>query len=109
MEVLDAMQVRQRKSKTFPLFGSDKFIDIDRVNWLIALSIATTVAKGLPASSKTGKKDVSHDGHPYCGVEADGCRHAYERIERPPAPGPDANAAAGARPIPHDALSQLWM
>jgi hypothetical protein len=51
MEMLDAMQVGQRKGKPLALFGRDKLIDIDRMNRLIALVIATTVAKGLPASS----------------------------------------------------------
>jgi hypothetical protein len=50
MEVLDAMPVGQRQSKMLPLFGRDELIDIDRVIRLIALSIATTVAKRLPAS-----------------------------------------------------------
>jgi hypothetical protein len=67
MELLDAMQIRQRKGKPFPLFRCDKLIDIDCVNWLIAVLIATTVAKRLPASSKTGKKDASHDGYLSCG------------------------------------------
>jgi hypothetical protein len=52
MEVLDAVQVGQRKGKAFPFFRRDKFIDIDRVNRLVAVAIATTVAKGLPASSE---------------------------------------------------------
>jgi hypothetical protein len=50
VEVLDAMQVRQRKGKAFPLFGCDELIDVDRMNRLLALTIATTVAKRLPAS-----------------------------------------------------------
>jgi hypothetical protein len=64
MEVLDAMQVGQRKGKAFSFFGRDKLIDIDRMNRLLTLVIATTVAKGLPASGKTGEKDISHDCHP---------------------------------------------
>jgi hypothetical protein len=51
MEMLDAMQVGQRKGKPLALFGRDKLIDIDRMNRLIALAIATTVAKRFPASS----------------------------------------------------------
>jgi hypothetical protein len=66
MQVLDAMQVGQRKGKAFSFFGRDKLIDIDRMNRLLTLVIATTVAKGLPASGKTGEKDVSHDSHPRC-------------------------------------------
>jgi hypothetical protein len=66
MEVLDAMQVVQRKSKTFSFFRGDKLIDVDRMNRLITrtIVIATTVAKGLPASGETGEKDISHDSHP---------------------------------------------
>ena len=64
MEVLNAVHVRQRKGKPFSLFGCDKFIDIDGMNGLIARSIATTVAKWLPASGYTSQKDVSHKGHP---------------------------------------------
>jgi hypothetical protein len=66
MQVLDTMQVGQRKGKAFSFFGRDKLIDIDRMNRLLTLVIATTVAKGLPASGKTGEKDVSHDSHPQC-------------------------------------------
>jgi hypothetical protein len=65
MEVLDAMQVGQRKGKTLSFFGRDKLIDIDRMNRLLTLVIATTVAKGLPTSSKTGEKNISHDSHPW--------------------------------------------
>jgi hypothetical protein len=64
VEMLDAVYVRQRKGKPFSLFGCDKFIDIDGMNRLIARSIATTVAKRLPASGYTGQKGVSHNGHP---------------------------------------------
>jgi hypothetical protein len=65
MEMLDAMQVGQRKGKTLSFFGRDKLIDIDRVNRLLTLLIATTVAKGLPTSGKTGEKNISHDSHPW--------------------------------------------
>jgi hypothetical protein len=51
VEMLDAMQVGQRKGKPLALFGRDKLIDIDRMNRLIALAIATTVAERFPASS----------------------------------------------------------
>jgi hypothetical protein len=53
VEALDAVHVRQRKGKPFSLLGCDEFIDIDRMNGLIARSIATTVAKRLPASGDT--------------------------------------------------------
>jgi hypothetical protein len=66
MQVVDAMQVAQREGKAFSLFRRDKLIDIDRMNRLRTLVIATTVAKGLPASGKTGEKDVGHDSHPWC-------------------------------------------
>jgi hypothetical protein len=66
MQVLDAMQVGQRKGKAFSILGRDELIHIDRMNWLLTLLIATTVAKGLPASGKTGKKNVGHDLHPWC-------------------------------------------
>jgi hypothetical protein len=65
MQVLDAMQVGQRKGKAFSFFGRDQLIDIDRMNRLLTLVIATTVAKGLPASGKTGEKNISHDSHPW--------------------------------------------
>jgi hypothetical protein len=60
VEVLDAMQVGQRKGKPLSLCGCNEIIDVDRMNWFIALTIATTVAKRLPASGETGQKDVSH-------------------------------------------------
>ena len=65
MQVLDTMQVGQRKGKTLSFFGRDKLIDIDRMNRLLTLVIATTVAKGLPTSSKTGEKNISHNSHPW--------------------------------------------
>jgi hypothetical protein len=64
MEVLDAMQVGQRKGKPFSFFGCDELIDIDRMNGLLTCLIATTVAKRLPASRETSQKDVSHDSYP---------------------------------------------
>jgi hypothetical protein len=63
MEVLDAMQVGQRKGKAFSLIGRNEFIDIDRVNGLTARLIATTVAERFPASGEAGEKDISHNGH----------------------------------------------
>jgi hypothetical protein len=64
MQVLDAMQVAQCKGKSFSLLGRDELIHIDRMNWLLTLLIATTVAKGLPASGKTGKKNIGHGSIP---------------------------------------------
>jgi len=66
MQMLDPMQVGQCKGKPFSLLGRNQLIYIDRMNRLVTLIIATTVAKGLPASGKTGEKDVSHASHPRC-------------------------------------------
>jgi hypothetical protein len=63
MQVLDAMQVGQCKGKSFSLFGCNELIDVDRVNRLLTFPVATTVAKGLPTSGETGKKDVRHHCH----------------------------------------------
>ena len=60
MKVLDTMQVGQCKGKSFSFFGCDERIDLNHVNWLLTFPVATTVAKGLPASGETGKEDVSH-------------------------------------------------
>jgi hypothetical protein len=76
MEVLDAMQVGQGKGKAFSLIGRNEFVDIDRMNRLIARLIATTVAKRFPASGKTGQKDISHNRHP-CYRTATGRRPLY--------------------------------
>jgi hypothetical protein len=54
MQVLDAMQIGQRKGKPFSLCRCNELIDVDRMNWLIALAIATTVAERLPTSGETG-------------------------------------------------------
>jgi hypothetical protein len=51
MEVLDTMQVGQRKGKALSLSRRNKLIDINRMNRLLTLVIATTVAKGLPSPS----------------------------------------------------------
>jgi hypothetical protein len=64
MEVLDPMEVGQRKGKPFSLFGRDKVIDVDGMNRLITGLIATTVAQRFPASGEAGQKDVSHKDHP---------------------------------------------
>jgi hypothetical protein len=58
------MEVGQRKGKAFSLFSRDKLIDIDRMNRLITLLIATTVAQRFVTSGEAGQKDVSHDDHP---------------------------------------------
>jgi hypothetical protein len=76
MEVLDAMQIGQRKGKPFSFFGCDELIDIDRVNGLLACLIATTVAKRLPASRETSQKDISHDSYPLCNA-ASNCVPSY--------------------------------
>jgi hypothetical protein len=86
MEVLDAVHVRQRKGKSFPVFGCDKFIDIDGMNGLIARSIATTVAKRLPASGYTGQKDVSHNDHLSSNTDTNPCWRATECSEHSPTP-----------------------
>lgn len=64
MKGLDTMQVGQSKGKSLSFFGCDALIDLNRVNWLLTFLVATTVAKGLPASGETGKEDVSHHCHP---------------------------------------------
>jgi hypothetical protein len=86
MEVLDAMQIGQRKGKPFSFFGCDELIDIDRVNGLLACLIATTVAKRLPASRETSQKDVSHDSYPLCNA-ASNCVPSYG-IKHDRHPGP---------------------
>jgi hypothetical protein len=63
MEVLDPMEVAQRKGKPFSLFGCDKVIDVDGMNRFITGLIATTVAQWFPASGEAGQKDVSHKDH----------------------------------------------
>jgi hypothetical protein len=70
MKVLEAMQVSQRKGISLPLFECDKCIDIDGVNRLIALAIATTVAKGLPTSGQTSQENISYDSHPSRAADA---------------------------------------
>jgi hypothetical protein len=70
MEVLDARQVGQCKGNSFSLFGCNELIDVDRVNRLLTFPVATTVAKGLPTSGETGKKDVSHHCQPSSTTDA---------------------------------------
>jgi len=64
MQVGDPMQVGQCKRKAFSLFGRDKLIDIDRMNRLITVLIATTVAQWVVASGEAGQKNLGHDDHP---------------------------------------------
>ena len=62
-EVLGDRQAAQCQGNAFSLFGCNELIDVDRVNWLLALTAATTVAKVLPASSETSEEDVNHHGY----------------------------------------------
>jgi hypothetical protein len=61
VELLDAMQVGEREREAFALRRRDELIHIHGMNGLIALLIATTVAKGLPASGETGEEDICHE------------------------------------------------
>jgi hypothetical protein len=88
MQVLDAMQVSQRKGKAFSLCGCDEFIDVDRVNRLRTFPVATTVAKGLPTSGETGKKAVRH--HCHSSSTTDAGQYMYQ---------PGTNAAATPPPL----------
>jgi hypothetical protein len=63
MQVVDPMEVRQRKGKAFSLFRRDKLIDINHMNRLITGLIATTVAQRFPASGEAGQKDIGHHDH----------------------------------------------
>jgi hypothetical protein len=64
MQVGDPMEVGQRKGKAFSLCRRDKLIDINRMNRLIAILIATTVAQWFIASGEAGQKDIGHHDHP---------------------------------------------
>jgi hypothetical protein len=64
MEVVNPMEVGQRKGKAFSLFRRDKLIDINHMNRLITMLIATTVAQRFVASGKAGQKDIGHHDHP---------------------------------------------
>ena len=72
MAMLHTVHGRQRNGIPFPLFGCDKFIDIDGMNGLRARSIATTVARRFLASGYTGQKDVSYHGYPSQTTATDG-------------------------------------
>jgi hypothetical protein len=60
VELLEAMQVGERKGKALPFVGVDQLIDVDGMNRLVARLIATTVAQGFPASGQAGEKEVCH-------------------------------------------------
>jgi hypothetical protein len=69
VELLDAVQVCERERQAFPFRGTNELVDINRMDGLIARVIATTVAKGLPASGETCEEDIRHAlpllrGHP---------------------------------------------
>ena len=61
MELLDAMQVCEREREALAFLGSDELVHVHGMNGLIALSIATTVAQGLPASGEAGEEDIGHE------------------------------------------------
>jgi len=54
------MQMAERKGETLALVGGEELIDIDGVNRLITVVVATTVAQWLPASRQAGQEEVSH-------------------------------------------------
>jgi hypothetical protein len=54
MQLLEPVHVVEGKPKAFALLGGDELIDIDRMNRLFTVLIATTVAQRLPASGQTG-------------------------------------------------------
>lgn len=87
-KVLHTMPVGQRKGKGLLFFGCDELIDLNRMKWLLTFPVATTVAKGLPASGKTGKENVSHHCHPYRTPDA----RQYDNRSR-------TSAAAVPRPL----------
>jgi hypothetical protein len=60
VEVLETMQLAERKGETLALVGGEELIDIDGMNRLITVVVATTVAQGLPASREAGQEEVSH-------------------------------------------------
>jgi hypothetical protein len=106
MQVLDAMQIGQRKGKPFSLCRCDELIDVDRMNRFIAPSIATTVAKRLPASGETSQEDVSHDSYPSRNTVADrrssyGIQHDWHAAST----GHILNISAR----PKLSLIQLWL
>ena len=86
MEVLDPMEIGQRKGKPFSLFRRDKVIDVNRMNRLITGLIATTVAQRFPPSGEAGEKDVGHKGDPLYQMNAGALRHTDERHGRSPRP-----------------------
>jgi hypothetical protein len=63
VELLDAMQGGERKGKALSFLGADQLIDVNGVNRLVALLIATTVAEGFPASGQAREKEVCHGFH----------------------------------------------
>jgi hypothetical protein len=64
IERLDAMRMGQRQGESLLLFGSGEFIYVDHVKRLPAGAVATPVARGLPASDKTPRQEVSHHCSP---------------------------------------------
>jgi len=60
VEVLNTVEVSKGKCKAFPFLGTNHSIDVHGMNGLVACLIATTVAKWLPASGKTGEEYISH-------------------------------------------------
>jgi hypothetical protein len=70
VELLNAMEIAKGKGKALPFLGANHLIDIHGMNRLVARLIATTVAKWLPASGKTGEEYISHRHPP---PPQDGC------------------------------------
>lgn len=54
VQPLEAVEVLEGKGEALPVVEGKEVIDVNRVNRLIAFFVATTVAKGLPASCEAG-------------------------------------------------------
>jgi hypothetical protein len=61
VEVLDAVQVGERKGEARPSLGADPLIDLDGTDGRrVARRMARSVAKGFPASGQGRQKGVGH-------------------------------------------------
>ena len=59
---LDSRHVRQRQARRRMYFRRHAYVDIDGVNQVIAVAVATPVATGFPASREREPPHMGHDG-----------------------------------------------
>lgn len=63
MVALDHRDIRQRQAKRLADFWSKTYVDMNDINRLMAVSVGTPAATGIPASGEREQTYVCHNGY----------------------------------------------